>query len=94
MIIMTVIGLTVLAASRTGLACTCVNTCAVTSPAIMVGVQPGDGSVCVICVETSEIVKPAPAAVSAAADIIQQLPDMSTLVLLGMGGLLYRRRKQ
>jgi hypothetical protein len=93
-----VLGLTVLAANGTGLsfnnssaAC---NVSAMTSPDIAIGIQSGDGSVCIVYLETADAGRAGPVAASAGADIIRQLPDMTTLVLLGFGGLLYRRRKE
>ena len=59
------------------------------------GVQSDDGLVCIVYLEITDVSQSGPAAVSAAqADIIHQLPDTTTLVLLGLGGLLYRRRKE
>lgn len=98
MMFIMVLGLTVLAANGTGLsfnnssaAC---NVSAMTSPDITIGIQSGDGSVCIVYLETADSSRPGPAAASAGASIIQQLPDATTLVLLGFGGLLYRRRKE
>lgn len=93
-----VLGLTVLAANETVLsfnnssaAC---NVSAMMSPDIAIGIQSGDGSVCIVYLETAGSGRPGPVAASAGAGIIQQLPDATTLVLLGFGGLLYRRRKE
>jgi hypothetical protein len=44
--------------------------------------------------EETDVGRPGPVTASAGADIIQQLPDATTLALLGLGGLLYRRRKE
>ncbi len=98
MIFIMVLGLTVLAANGTGLSfnnsSAAYNVSAMTSPDIAIGMQPDDGSVCIVYLETADLGSPGPAAASAEANIIQQLPDATTLVLLGFGGLLYRRRKQ
>jgi hypothetical protein len=51
-------------------------------------------SVCIVYFEIADIGRPSPAAASAQAGIIHQLPDVQTLVLLGFAGLLYRRRKE
>ena len=98
MMLIMVLGLTVLAANGTGLSFN--NSSAadsvpvMTSQDVVPGVQSDDGSVCIVYIEITDMGLPVPAAVSAGADIIQQLPDMTTLVLLGFGGLLYRRRKE
>ena len=70
------------------------NVSAITSPDIVLGIQSDDGSVCIVHLEVTDAGRPGPAVASAGANIIQQLPDATTLVLLGFGGLLYRRRKQ
>jgi hypothetical protein len=90
-----VIGLTVLAANGTGLSFN--NSSAadnMTSQDVVLGVQSDDSSVCIVYLEITDVGRPGPAAASAGADIIQQLPDVTTLALLGLGGLLYRRRKE
>jgi len=46
-----------------------------------------------VYLKITDVGRPEPVAASAGADIIQQLPDATTLALLGLGGLLYRRRK-
>jgi hypothetical protein len=96
MMLITVLGLTVLAVSGTGLSfnnsSASGNVSAKTSPDIVLGIQSDDGSVCVVHLEVTDAGRPA--AASAGASVIQQLPDATTLVLLGFGGLLYRRRKQ
>jgi hypothetical protein len=98
MMLIMVLGLTVLAANGTGLP---YNTSSaadsvpvITSQDVVPGVQSDDGSVCIVYVEITNTGRPEPAAASAGANIIQQLPDMTTLALLGLGGLLYRRRKE
>ena len=70
------------------------NVPVVVAPDIVVGMQAGDGSVCVVYLEITGLDRPNPAAASAQADILHQLPDSTTLLLLGFGGLLYSRRKE
>jgi hypothetical protein len=99
MMLMMVLGLTVLAANGTGLSynnsSAADNVPVITSQDVVLGVQSDDGSVCMLyLVEITDVGRPEPVAASAGADIIQQLPDMTTLALLGLGGLLYRRRKE
>jgi hypothetical protein len=98
MIFIMVFGLTVFAANETGLSfnnsSAAGNVSVMTSPDIAIGIQSGDGSVCIVYLEITDAGRPGPAAASAGADIIQQLPDTTTLALLGLGGLLYRRRKE
>ncbi len=93
-----VLGLTVLAANEAGLSfnnsSAADNVPVMTSPDIAVSIQSDDGSVCIVYLEISDAGRPGPATASAGADIIHQLPDMTTLALLGLGGLLYRRRKE
>jgi hypothetical protein len=93
-----VLGLVTLAADRTGLssnnAATADNIPVVTSPDVVLGIQSDDGSVCVVYLKITDAGRPEPVAASAQLGIIHQLPDMTTLVLLGFGGLLYRRRKE
>jgi hypothetical protein len=98
MMLIMVFGLTVLAANRTGFSfnnnSAADNVSAITSPNIAIGIQSGDGSVCIVYLEITDAGMSGPAAAWAGADIINQLPDMTTLALLGFGGLLYRRRKE
>jgi hypothetical protein len=98
MIFIMVLGLTVLAVNGTGLSfnnsSAADNVPAMTSPDIVIGIQSDDGSVCIVYLEITDAGRPGPAAASAGADIIHQLPDMTTLALLGLGGLLYHRRKE
>ncbi len=98
MMFIMVLGLTVLAANGTALSfnnsSAAYNVSAMTSPDIAIRMQSDDGLVCIVYLEITDAGRPGPAAASAGADIIQQLPDMTTLVLLGLGGLLYRRRKR
>jgi hypothetical protein len=93
-----VLGLTVHAANGAGSSfnnsSAAGNVPVTTSPNIAIGIQSEDGSVCVVYLEIANAGRPGPAVAYAGADIIQQLPDMTTLALLGLGGLLYRRRKQ
>ena len=92
-----VLGLVTLATDWTGLSSNNIaaadNIPQATSSAIVLGIQSDDGSVCILCLEMADMSRPSPAAVWAQADIIHQLPDVPTLVLLGFGGLFYRRRK-
>jgi hypothetical protein len=98
MMLIMVIGLTVLAANETGFSfnnsSTSGNVPVITSPDIAISIQSDDGSVRVVYLEIADFGRPGPSAAWAGASIIQQLPDATTLVLLGFGGLLYRRRKQ
>ena len=98
MILIMVLGLTVLAANETVLSfnnsSAAYNVPVMTSPDIAIGIQPDNGPVCIVYLEITDADRPGPAAASAGADIIQQLPDTTTLALLGLGGLLYRRRKE
>ncbi|MFA5252332.1 MAG: hypothetical protein WC454_07095 [Phycisphaerae bacterium] len=98
MMLIMVLGLTVLAANGTGLSfnnsSAADNVPVVTSPDVVLGVQSDDGSVYIVYLEITDTGRPVPAAASAQADIIGQLPDATTLVLLGLGGLLYRSRKE
>lgn len=91
-------GLAVLVANGTGFSfdnsAAADNITVVTSPDVMLGIQSDDGSVCIVYLEITDSGRPEPAAAFAQADIIHQLPDVTTLVLLGLGGLLYRRRKE
>jgi hypothetical protein len=98
MMFIMVLGLTVLAANGTGLSFNnsfaSDNVPVMTSPDIVLGIQSEDGSVCIVYLEITDAGRTGPAAASAGADIIRQLPDITTLALLGLGGLLYRHRKQ
>jgi len=98
MMLIMVLGLTVLAANGTGLSfnnsSASDNVPVITSQDVVLGVQSDNGSVCMVYLEITDVGRPGPVAASAGADIIQQLPDMTTLALLGLGGLLYRRRKE
>jgi hypothetical protein len=93
-----VLGLAVLPADRTGFSfdnsAAAGNISTGTSPDVVLGIQSDDGSICVVYLEITDAVRPEPVAASAQLGIIHQLPDMTTLVLLGFGGLLYRRRKE
>jgi hypothetical protein len=58
-------------------------------------VVPSDCTlVCFVYLETADIGRPVPISVSTMANITTQLPDTATIILLGLGGLLYRRRKE
>jgi hypothetical protein len=98
MMLILVLGLVTLAANRTGFSfdnsATADNIPAVTSPDVVIGIQSDDGSVCVVYLKITDSGRQCPAATSAQADIIHQFPDATTLALLGLGGLLYRRRKE
>ncbi len=93
-----VLGLTVLAAGGTGLSFNNTsasdNVSVITSPDIVLGVQSDDGSICIVHIEVADAGRPGPSVAYTGTDLIQQLPDMTTLALLGLGGLLYRRRKE
>ena len=98
MMFVMVLGLTVLAANGTGFSFNngsdSGNVSVMTSPDVAIGIQSSDGSVCIVYLEIADAVRPGPVAASAGGYLVQQLPDVTTLVLLGFGGLLYRRRKQ
>jgi hypothetical protein len=98
MMLIMVLGLPVLAANETAFSFNnsfaADNVPVTTSPDIAIGIQSDDGSVCIVYLEIADAGRPGPAAASAGVDIIRQLPDMTTLALLGLGGLLYRRRKE
>ncbi len=98
MMFIMVLGLPVLAVNWTGFSfnnSSAANNVSVTaSPDIAIGIQSDDGSVCIVYLKITDADRPGPATASAGADIIRQLPDATTLVLLGFGGLLYRRRKE
>jgi hypothetical protein len=93
-----VAGLVVFAAEGTGLASggkvAPANIPPTITPDVVIGMQADDGLICVVYLEITDSDRPSPAAAFARADILQQLPDSTTLVLLGLGGLLYRRRKE
>jgi hypothetical protein len=97
MMLIMVLGLTVLAANETGLSfnnsSAADNVSVMTSPDITIGIQPDDSSVCIVYIGITDSGRASAAAAWAQADIIHQLPDVTTLVLLGFGGLFYRRRK-
>jgi hypothetical protein len=97
LMLITVLGLTVLSVNGTGFASgnrAADNVSMVTSPDVVLNMQSDDGSVCIVYMEETDVGRPGPVTASAGADIIQQLPDATTLALLGLGGLLYRRRKE
>jgi Cu/Ag efflux protein CusF len=98
MMFIMVLGLTVLAADRTGFSfdnsAAADNITIATSSDVVLGVQSDDGSVCTVYLEITDVGRPGLTGAFAQADIIHQLPDATTLVLLGLGGLLYRRRKE
>jgi hypothetical protein len=64
------------------------------SPDISIVVPSDCISVCVVYVEITDLGRPGPVSASALANITTQFPDISTIMLLGLGGLLYRRRKE
>ena len=64
------------------------------SPDISIVVPSDCTSVCVVYVEITDVGRPGPVSASAMANITTQLPDISTIMLLGLGGLLYQRRKK
>lgn len=98
MILIMVLGLTALAAKGTVLSfnnsSVADNVPVMTSPDIAIDMQSDDGSACIVYLEITDAGRPEPAAASVGSDIIHQFPDMTTLALLGLGGLLYRHRKQ
>ena len=98
MMFIMVLGLTVLAANGTGLSfnnsSATDNVPVTTSHDIVLGIQSDDGSVCTVYLEITDAGQPGLTGAFAHADIIHQLPDATTLALLGLGGLLYRRRKE
>jgi hypothetical protein len=98
MMLIMVIGLAVFGANGTGFSFdnsdAADNVPVMTFPDVVTGLQSDDGSVCIVYLEIIDAGRPGPAAASAQADIIHQLPDVTTLALLGLGGLLYRRRKE
>jgi hypothetical protein len=97
LMLIVVLGLVTLAAGWTGLSSNNVaadNIPQATSSDIMLGIQSDDGSICIVCLEVTDVGRPSPTAAWAQADIIHQLPDATTLALLGLGGLLYHRRKE
>jgi hypothetical protein len=97
MMLIMVIGLAVLAANGTGFSfdnsAAADNITMAASPDVVSGGQSDDSSVCIVYLEITDVGRPESAAAPAQADIIHQLPDAMTLALLGLGGLLYRRRK-
>jgi hypothetical protein len=70
------------------------NTATTVSPDFSIVVPSDSTLVCIVYFEIADIGRPSPAAIWAQADIIHQLPDVPTLVLLGFVGLFYRRRKE
>lgn len=98
MAIVMILGLAVFPAKGTGLSsCNSSATCNVSTTAfqdVVIGIRSDDSVVCIVYLETADAGASVPTAACAGADIVQQLPDVTTLVLLGLGGLLYRRRKQ
>jgi hypothetical protein len=68
------------------------NTFVLLSPDISIVVPSDSTSVYVIYIETADISSPVPVSTCAMGNIATQLPDTSTIILLGFGGLLYRRR--
>jgi len=93
-----VLGLAALPANREGFSFdnrdAADNITMVTSQNVVPAIQSDDGAVCIVYLEITDAGRPGPAVAYTGTDIIQQLPDMTTLVLLGLGGLLYRRRKE
>ncbi len=63
------------------------------APDIMIGVQSDDGSFYVVRLEVVNADNSGPVTASSHVNVLHQLPDTTTLILLGLGGLLYRRRK-
>jgi hypothetical protein len=71
---------------------TCEGTFVALSPDISIAVPSDCTSVCVVYVEITDLSRPAPVSTCALGNITTQLPDTSTIMLLGLGGLVYRRR--
>ena len=99
MMLIMVLGLVTLANSWAGtssdnLASFADNSVTMTCPDVVIGIQSDDGSVCVVYLEITDVGRPAPVSASALANITTQLPDIATIMLLGLGGLLYRGRKE
>ena len=97
MMLIMVIGLAVFAADGTGFSSnnnTADNIAVVTPSDIAPCTQSDEGPVGIVYLEITDVGRPRPDAASAQADVIHQLPDATTLVFLGLGGLLYRRRKE
>ena len=98
LMIKAVAGLVTLAAAGTAISSVCEKApekiSVAAAPEIVIGMQSNDGSFYVIRLETADAVIPCPDAASMRLDILQQMPDLKTLILLGLGGLLYSRRKQ
>ena len=65
---------------------------AAAGPDIVIGMQADDGSFYVVQLELAD--KALPARAFLRSGIFQQLPDATTLVLLGVGGLFYRHKKE
>jgi hypothetical protein len=70
------------------------NTQMAVSPDVSIAVPSDCTSVCVVYVETNDLARPEPVSASALANITTQLPDIPTIMMLGLGGLIYRRRKE
>ena len=98
MMLIMVLGLSVFGANGTGLSfnnsSAADNVPVIASQDIVLGIQSVDGSVCTVYLEIADVGRPRLTGASVQADIIHQLPDATTLVLLGVGGLFYRRRKE
>ena len=98
MMLIMVIGSAVFGANGTGFSFDNSNTAdnvpVIAFPDVVTGLQSDDGSVCIVYLEIIDMGRPIPTVTPAQADIIQQLPDITTLALLGLGGLLYHRRKE
>jgi hypothetical protein len=72
----------------------CEDTTMAVSPEITIVLPSDCTSVCVVYLETADVGRPGPVSSCALANITTQLPDTATIMLLGLGGLLYRRRKE
>ncbi|MGD1041967.1 MAG: hypothetical protein ABR913_02755 [Sedimentisphaerales bacterium] len=98
MMFIIVIGLAVFGTNGTGFSfdnsAAADNISMANSSDVVLGIQSNDGSVCIVYLEITDVGRPGLTGAFARADIIHQLPDATTLALLGLGGLFYRRRKE
>ncbi len=57
-------------------------------------IQSDDNVICVVFMDVSYADSRLSPLAAAQANIIHQMPDAATLILLGFGGLLYRRKRK